>query len=63
MVEIAQQFFPAGVIQVLGGDDQLGPWIVDHPGIPKITFTGSSATGKRVQAAAARHLKRTSLEL
>ena len=46
-----------------GGDDKLGPWIVAHPGIKKISFTGSSATGKKVQEAAAVHLKRVSLEL
>ena len=63
MVEIAQEFFPPGVISVLGGDDQLGPWIVDHPDIPKIAFTGSTATGKKIQERAAKLLKRTTLEL
>ena len=61
--EIAAQTFPAGVVQVLGGDDSLGPWITKHPGIAKISFTGSIATGKKVMAAAAETLKRVNLEL
>jgi acyl-CoA reductase-like NAD-dependent aldehyde dehydrogenase len=62
VVEIAQQFFPPGVFQVLGGDDKLGPWLVEHPGIRKISFTGSTATGK-IMASAAKTLKRVTLEL
>ncbi|KAJ5321504.1 putative aldehyde dehydrogenase FUS7 [Penicillium atrosanguineum] len=63
LVELAQHFFPAGVIQALGGNDDLGPWMTTHPGITKITFTGSSATGKKVMAAPAPTLKRVTLEL
>lgn len=63
MVELAQQFFPPGVIQVLSGDDNLGPWITSHPGIDKITFTGSTATGKKVMESASKSLKRITLEL
>ncbi|KEF54501.1 aldehyde dehydrogenase (NAD+) [Exophiala aquamarina CBS 119918] len=61
--ELAQQFFPPGVFQVLNGDDELGPWITAHPGIDKISFTGSIATGKRVMEIASRTLKRVTLEL
>jgi len=49
MVELAQQFFPPGVIQALSGDDNLGPWLTAHPAIDKISFTGSTATGKKVR--------------
>ena len=63
VVEIAQQVFPAGVVQVLGGDDQLGPALVTHPHIHKVSFTGSVATGKKVMQAAAPTLKRVTLEL
>jgi acyl-CoA reductase-like NAD-dependent aldehyde dehydrogenase len=59
----AQNFFPPGVVQALGGDDNLGPWMTKHPGIAKISFTGSATTGKRVMAAAAPTLKRVTLEL
>jgi acyl-CoA reductase-like NAD-dependent aldehyde dehydrogenase len=55
--------FPPGVLQVLGGDDSLGPWMTEHPGIQKISFTGSIATGKRVMQACSKTLKRVTLEL
>ncbi|KAF1809620.1 aldehyde dehydrogenase [Eremomyces bilateralis CBS 781.70] len=63
IIEIAQQVFPAGVIQVIGGDDKLGPMLTTHPGIAKISFTGSIATGKKVMEAASKTLKRVTLEL
>ncbi|KAG9244072.1 aldehyde dehydrogenase [Calycina marina] len=63
LVELAQSFFPPGVLQVLSGDDNLGPWITSHPGIDKISFTGSTATGKRVMESASKTLKRVTLEL
>ena len=55
---------PEGVLNVVTGPGpELGQAIVDHPGIDKIAFTGSTATGKRVAASAAATLKRVSLEL
>jgi acyl-CoA reductase-like NAD-dependent aldehyde dehydrogenase len=63
VVEIAQKFLPPGVLQVLGGDDKLGPWLVAHPGVDKISFTGSVATGKKIMEAASKTLKRVTLEL
>lgn len=48
LCELAQQFFPPGVFQALSGDDSLGPMLTIHPGIDKVSFTGSTATGKRV---------------
>jgi acyl-CoA reductase-like NAD-dependent aldehyde dehydrogenase len=61
--EIARDIFPRGVINILAGDDELGQWMSEHPGIDKISFTGSVATGKRVMASAASNLKRITLEL
>ncbi|KAI4906534.1 hypothetical protein J4E90_010427 [Alternaria incomplexa] len=61
--ELAMTVFPPGVVQVLSGDDRLGPWITEHPGIDKISFTGSIATGKLVAASCAKTLKRYVLEL
>jgi acyl-CoA reductase-like NAD-dependent aldehyde dehydrogenase len=55
--------FPAGVLNVLAGGDELGAWMTQHPGIDKISFTGSVATGKQVMAAASGTLKRVTLEL
>ncbi|KAJ5368151.1 aldehyde dehydrogenase DhaS [Penicillium cataractarum] len=63
VTELAQSFFPPGVVEALGGDENLGPWMTKHPGIAKISFTGSAATGKRVMEAAASTLKRVTLEL
>jgi acyl-CoA reductase-like NAD-dependent aldehyde dehydrogenase len=54
MAELAQSFFPAGVFQALSGDDRLDPWLTAHPGIDKISFTGSTATGKKVMEAPAK---------
>ena len=56
--------FPDGVFNVVTGYGQeAGAALVDHPGVAKITFTGSDATGARIYAQAARTLKRVSLEL
>lgn len=63
LVELAQQFFPPGVVQSLSGDDNLGPWLTSHPGIDKISFTGSTNTGKAVMQSASKTLKRVTLEL
>jgi acyl-CoA reductase-like NAD-dependent aldehyde dehydrogenase len=63
LVELATKIFPPGVVQVLSGDDHLGPWLTAHPGISKISFTGSTETGKRVMTSASGSLKRVTLEL
>jgi len=55
---------PEGVLNVVTGEGRdLGQAIVEHPGIDKIAFTGSTATGKRVAATAAQTVKRVTLEL
>lgn len=61
--ELAQEIFPPGVYNVLSGDDNLGPWITEHSDIDKVSFTGSTATGKKVLQSAAETLKRVTLEL
>ncbi|RFU33258.1 hypothetical protein B7463_g3047, partial [Scytalidium lignicola] len=63
IAELAQRFFPPGVIQALSGDDDLGPMLTSHPGVNKISFTGSTATGKKVMESASQTLKRVTLEL
>jgi acyl-CoA reductase-like NAD-dependent aldehyde dehydrogenase len=63
MGEITRDILPPGVLNILAGGDNLGPWITSHPGIDKISFTGSVATGKKVLASAASNLKRVTLEL
>ena len=61
--ELGAAIFPPGVFQVLSGDDNLGPWMSEHPGIDMIAFTGSTRTGKLVAASCAKTLKRYILEL
>jgi len=63
MGELLRELFPAGVLNVLAGGDELGAAMTEHPGIDKISFTGSVATGKKVLASAAGTLKRVTLEL
>jgi acyl-CoA reductase-like NAD-dependent aldehyde dehydrogenase len=61
--EILRDALPAGVLNVVSGNDQLGAWITAHPAVRKVSFTGSVATGKKVAAACAPDLKRMTLEL
>ena len=63
LVEVMQDLLPAGALSVLSGDDELGKWITGHPGIAKISFTGSTETGRHVMASAAQTIKRVTLEL
>ena len=63
MGELAREIFPPGVVNVLTGGDELGRRLCEHPGVQKISFTGSVATGERVLASSAATLKRVTLEL
>ena len=60
----AEAGFPPGVINVVTGDGpSVGEPLVSHPGVNKVAFTGSTATGIRVATAAAAHLAPVMLEL
>lgn len=61
--ELLRDVLPPGVLNVVTGGDALGPWMTSHPGFDKISFTGSTQTGRRVMASAAETLKRVTLEL
>ena len=61
--EIAQSVLPAGVLSVVSGGNDLGPQLTNHPDIAKISFTGSTETGKHIFRAAAGTIKRLTLEL
>jgi acyl-CoA reductase-like NAD-dependent aldehyde dehydrogenase len=61
--QIAQSVLPAGVLSVLSGGDHLGPQMTNHLDIAKISFTGSTETGKHVLRSAAGTVKRVTLEL
>ena len=54
---------PPGVLNVVTGDRAIGQALVEHPLVTKIAFTGSSRAGEEVAIAAARGLRRVSLEL
>lgn len=61
--ELAATILPPGVLNVVSGGDDLGPWLTEHPGVDKVSFTGSTATGRRVMQSASATLKRVTLEL
>ena len=55
---------PAGVVNVVTGfGEGAGAALAEHPGVDKVAFTGSTATGQRILRAAAGNLKRVTLEL
>lgn len=61
--ELCQQIFPPGVVNVIVDKNDLGAFLSAHPLISKVSFTGSTETGKKVMASAAGTLKRLTLEL
>ncbi len=63
VAELIADKVPAGVVNIITGEDTLGPLITEHADIDKITFTGSTATGKKIMEGAASDLKRITLEL
>ncbi|MGY2961105.1 acyl-CoA reductase-like NAD-dependent aldehyde dehydrogenase [Pseudomonas sp. TE36184] len=63
LVDIIARHLPHGVINCVTGEQGFGSAITSHPGIQKIVFTGSTATGQSVMRGAAGNLKRLTLEL
>jgi phenylacetaldehyde dehydrogenase len=65
LAELIQEVgFPPGVINIVTGfGDPAGKALVAHPEVDKVSFTGSTAVGKSIVAAAAGNLKRVALEL
>jgi acyl-CoA reductase-like NAD-dependent aldehyde dehydrogenase len=59
----AEAGIPAGVVNVLTGDGEVGAALVAHPGVQKVSFTGSTEVGRLVMSAAAPTTKRLTLEL
>ena len=60
---VAEAELPPGVVNVLTGDGETGRAVVDHPGIAKIAFTGSTEVGRAIGESCGRMLKRATLEL
>jgi acyl-CoA reductase-like NAD-dependent aldehyde dehydrogenase len=61
--ELINDIFPAGVVNIVTDQNDLGAKLTAHPDVAKISFTGSSETGKKVMASAAATIKRLTLEL
>jgi acyl-CoA reductase-like NAD-dependent aldehyde dehydrogenase len=61
--EICAEVLPAGVVNVICDQNDLGALLTNHPDVAKVAFTGSTATGKKVMASAAESVKRVTLEL
>jgi acyl-CoA reductase-like NAD-dependent aldehyde dehydrogenase len=61
--EICAEIFPPGVVNVITDVNDLGGALTSHPDVAKVTFTGSTATGRKVMGSAAATLKRLTLEL
>src|SRR5512142_1327065 len=61
--ELIKDVLPAGVLNVIADANDLGGELTRHPDVRKISFTGSTETGKKVMAGAAEALKRVTLEL
>jgi len=61
---MSQAGMPAGVVNIVPGLGSVaGQYIAEHPGVAKIAFTGSTATGRRIVQASAGNLKKIQLEL
>ena len=61
---MAQVGIPPGVVNIVPGyGHTAGQYLAEHPGVDKISFTGSTATGRKIVAASAGNLKRVQLEL
>jgi aldehyde dehydrogenase (NAD+) len=60
---IAEAELPPGVVNILAGGPAIGQAIVEHDGLDKIAFTGSTEVGKIIQRSAARSGKKVTLEL
>jgi acyl-CoA reductase-like NAD-dependent aldehyde dehydrogenase len=61
--ELCAEILPPGVVNIIVDNNDLGEVLTKHPDIAAVTFTGSTATGKKVMQSAAGSLKRLTLEL
>jgi acyl-CoA reductase-like NAD-dependent aldehyde dehydrogenase len=60
---IQEAGFPEGVVNIVTGNGETGAAVVDHPGVDKIAFTGSTEVGRQIGEKCGRSLKRVTLEL
>lgn len=60
---VAKTSIPAGVINVVPADREVSEYLVAHPGVDKVSFTGSVAAGSKIGAICGQQIKRLTLEL
>jgi acyl-CoA reductase-like NAD-dependent aldehyde dehydrogenase len=60
---ILEAGIPAGTVNILTGDGETGAAMVEHPGVDKVAFTGSTVVGREIGAKCGQSLKRVTLEL
>jgi acyl-CoA reductase-like NAD-dependent aldehyde dehydrogenase len=60
---VAEAGVPAGVVNVIPAEREASEYLVTHPGVDKVTFTGSSAAGRRIASLCGQDLRRLTLEL
>lgn len=63
MGELIADIFPAGVVNIITDQNDLGAALVNHPDVTKVAFTGSTVTGRKILESAAPNLKKVTLEL
>lgn len=63
LAALCNDIFPAGVVNAIVDDNDLGAYLSEHPDVAKVSFTGSVDTGKKVMSSASSTLKRITLEL
>lgn len=61
--ELIRDIFPPGVVNIITDLNDLGAELASHPGVNKVAFTGSTATGRKILESAAKDLKKVTLEL
>jgi acyl-CoA reductase-like NAD-dependent aldehyde dehydrogenase len=61
--ELIAAALPPGVINIISGGNEAGAYLVSHPDVAKVAFTGSTHTGRAIMASLAPSLKRLTLEL
>ncbi len=61
--EICRELLPAGVVNIICDENDLGGMLTSHVDVAKVAFTGSTATGRKVMQSAADGIKRVTLEL
>ena len=64
LAEVLEEIgLPSGVVNIVAGSREAGEHLVRHPGVDKVSFTGSTAAGRKVGAICGEQLKRCTLEL